>query len=73
MGTLTVHPARVAADASSLVVYNGAPYKSIAWSLTGGGTLTVLSTMTNESGAASAVYHPGTIGDTVSVGVTVGT
>lgn len=73
MGTLTAFPVKVRDDATSLLVYKGAPHVSIAWSLTGAGTLEAFSTVTDETGVAAAKYTPGTAGQTVTVGVTVGT
>lgn len=73
MGTLAAFPKEVRDDATSLLVYKGAPHVSIAWSLTGSGTLTALSQFTSEAGVAGAVYTPGTAGQTVTVGVIVGT
>jgi hypothetical protein len=70
--SLTAYPSRVAADATSLVIYQGQPRRSVSWLLTGSGTLTPLSTTTDDAGMAAARYTPGTVGDAVTIQVTFG-
>lgn len=72
MGTLTAYPAQVRADATSMIAYQGEPLRAIQWSLTGSGTLQPLSSTTDASGMAAAKYTPGTVGEVITVGVTVG-
>lgn len=71
-GTITAYPPAPSADASTLLVYRGAALRSVAWSLTGSGTLAALSLATDHAGMAAARYTPGTIGATVSVQVVAG-
>lgn len=70
--TITAYPTAVAANATSLVVYQGAPKKSVLWTLVGSGTLTPLSVSTDDAGMAAARYTPGTVGDVVTIQVTAG-
>ena len=72
MGTLTSYPAGVAADASSLLLYQGVPNRAVQWALTGSGTLAALSARTDHAGVAAARYTPGTVGATVLIEVTAG-
>jgi hypothetical protein len=73
MGTLAAYPDKVRADASTLVMYQGAANRAIQWSLTGSGTLLPLTDYTDVAGRAAAIYTPGSEGDVITVGVTVGT
>lgn len=68
--SLTAYPSRVSADATALVVYQGVPRRTVAWTLTGSGTLTPLSLTTDDAGMAAARYTPGTVGDAVTIQVT---
>ena len=72
MGTLTAFPNAVAADASSLLLYQGLPNRAVAWALTGSGTLAALSAKTDHAGVAAARYTPGTVGATILIEVTAG-
>lgn len=68
---------RVLADGGTTFVVEGAPALSaITWLLTGGGTLTPMTSSANSSGVATAIYRasagtPATSGSTVTVGATV--
>jgi hypothetical protein len=68
---ITAYPAEVATDASSFLVYTGEPNVAVDWNLTGDGTLSVITDVTDASGRAWAKYTPGTLG-TKTVDVTVG-
>lgn len=72
MGALTAHPSGVAADASSLLLYQGLQNRAVQWALTGSGTLVALSAKTDHAGVAAARYTPGTVGATVSIEVHAG-
>jgi hypothetical protein len=64
LNTVTLFPARVRVDATSLAVFSGLPLIAVDWSLfTGDGTLTPITNETNEQGIAFATYTPGTEGD----------
>jgi hypothetical protein len=72
--TLVAHPSTVQTDATSLLIYTGAANVSVDWTLTGDGTLTVLTDQTDAGGKAWARYTPGTVGGhnvDVEVGVPV--
>lgn len=69
---ITAYPSRVRADATALIVYQGAPNRAISWTLTGSGTLEPLSHYTDAAGRAGARYTPGDAGETVTVEVTAG-
>lgn len=60
----------VAHDSSCLVTFTGQPFKVVTWSLTGSGSLTILTGVTDANGVAVAKYTPGTLGDTPTVSVT---
>lgn len=70
--TITVYPISVRADASALIVYHGAPARTVSWSLAGSGTLTPLTEFTDANGNAAAKYLPGTIGATVVITAVAG-
>lgn len=70
--SLTATPARVRADATALLVLIGPPNRSLAWTITGSGSLSNLSLRTDAQGRATCIYNPGTPGDEVTVGVTYG-
>ena len=70
---ITAYPSRVAADASSIVVFSGLPNVTVAWSLIGTGTLMPISAYTGAAGTAHAIYTPGIVGETVTIQVTHGT
>lgn len=72
MGTLTAYPSQVRADATCLLVYNGLPNKSVAWVLTGSGSIASLALATDSTGRAAAIYTPGTEGDTITIEVVSG-
>lgn len=55
-------PSTVPVDGTSFLVYTGQPNKAIDWTLTGDGTLTVLTDQTDAGGKAWARYTPGTVG-----------
>ena len=59
----------VRADGSCVIVFTGPPYRSILWTLSGSGTLTLISEVTDAQGVALARYTPGTAGDTPTVSV----
>lgn len=69
---ITAYPSKVAADATSLVIFSGAPNVTVAWALIGTGTLVPANLYTDVSGAAYAVYTPGIVGETVTIQVTHG-
>jgi len=68
-------PINVRVDASSLVTVTAAPNRSVAWTLTGTGTLVVISDITDSQGRAHAKYvpDPGTEGNSVQVDAAYGT
>lgn len=57
----------VKADASVLLVFTGPPNRYVSWGLTGSGTLSIITQVTDASGVALAKYTPGTVGDTPTV------
>lgn len=66
--TIYAEPPQVAVDATSLVILVGPPDRAVTWSLTGSGTLTIISPYTNEDGLAMALYTPDdNVGETVIV------
>ena len=72
--TLVAIPSTVAVDGTSFLLYTGQPDVAVDWSLTGDGTLTVLTDQTDNAGRAWARYTPGSIGSKnvdVEVGVPV--
>lgn len=69
---ITIYPPRVRVDASALVVYTGAPNRTVVWQLTGGGTLTPLTEATDGNGQAAATYVPGIAGATITIEVESG-
>jgi hypothetical protein len=69
---ITAYPAQVRADATALIIYSGAPNRTLEWRLTGSGTLTPITARTNDAGQAAAKYTPGSAGDTVSIEVECG-
>lgn len=71
LNTITAYPTEVATDATSFLVYTGEPNVAVDWGLTGDGTLTVITDVTDAFGRAWAKYTPGTLG-TKTVDVTVG-
>lgn len=60
---------QVPTDGSCLIVFTGPPYRAVLWSLSGTGTLTLISEVTDAQGVALARYNPGTAGDTPTVSV----
>lgn len=64
---IRAYPSSVAADATSLLVYKGPANVTVAWALTGAGTLTPGPGHTDANGYAHAVYSPGTGSPIVSV------
>lgn len=70
--TVKAYPSRVAADATSLVIFSGDPNVSVKWTLTGSGTLTPGTEHTDAAGQAYAVYTPGIVGETVTITATHG-
>lgn len=72
MSTVSAYPSEVRADATSMLIFRGAPNVSVEWSLTGGGTLVPGSAYTDASGQAYAIYTPGTVGEVVTIEVTHG-
>lgn len=71
-GKVAAYPSIVHADATSLIVYQGAPNRAISWTLTGSGTLEPLSHYTDAAGRAGARYTPGDAGDIVTVEAAAG-
>lgn len=69
--TITAYPSQVGTDATSFLVYTGAPNVGVDWNLTGDGSLSVITDYTNAIGQAFAKYTPGTVG-TKTIDVTVG-
>lgn len=68
--TLKAMPSsRVASDGSCLVVFTGPANRTVLWNLTGAGTLTIISEVTDALGVALAKYTPGTAGTTVTITV----
>jgi hypothetical protein len=65
-------PPVVRAGATALAVYSGLPLRSVAWSLSGPGTLVALGTHTDASGTAAARVAPVTAGDMITVTVVAG-
>ena len=70
--SLYAFPPQVRADATSLLVLLGPPDRAVTWSISGSGSLTILSDRTDAQGRAYARYHPGTPGDTPTVSATYG-
>lgn len=60
---------QVPTDGSCLIVFTGPPYRAVLWTLSGTGTLTLISEVTDAQGVALARYNPGTAGDTPTVSV----
>lgn len=46
-------------DADAWVVFTGDPGKLLSWSIVGPGTLSNMSTVTDENGIGRALYTPG--------------
>ena len=72
MATLRATQRRVAAGASTLIVFSGAPNVAIEWQLDGPGELRDAATKTSDNGAASAVYEPGLIEGSATITVNYG-
>lgn len=70
---ISVWPSTVREDASALVVYLGKPSRPVQWTLTGGGTLAAIHTVTTDAGVAAARYTPaaGSAGTAASISVLV--
>lgn len=74
INTLIAIPSSVQLDGTSFLVYTGEPNVAVDWTLTGDGTLTVLTDQTDGAGKAWARYTPGTLGShnvDVEVGIPV--
>lgn len=61
---------RVAEDSSCLLVFSGPLNRTVTWNLTGPGSLTIFTEVTDANGIALARYNPGSAGDTPTVSVT---
>lgn len=61
---------QVPVDGHCLLVFTGPAYRAVQWTLTGPGTLTLISEVTDAQGVALARYNPGEAGDTPTVSVT---
>ncbi|MDE2399297.1 MAG: hypothetical protein KGM91_27965 [Burkholderiales bacterium] len=70
---ISAYPPNPQAGGSALLVFSGIPNVTVAWSLTGSGTLTPQGIATDARGVASALYTPGTAGDKPTVTCTHGT
>ena len=72
--TLIAIPSTVHVDGTSFLLYTGQPDVAVDWTLTGDGTLSVLTDQTDAAGRAWARYTPGSIGSKnvdVEVGIPV--
>lgn len=69
---IRIEPSPVRVDATALVIYQGAPGRTVAWTLVGSGILTPLNTVTDGNGLAAARYTPALAGETVTIEVTAG-
>jgi hypothetical protein len=68
---ITAMPSQIVADDSScLLVYSGSANRAVTWELAGGGSLSILSDVTDANGVATARYNPGVAGDTPIISVT---
>lgn len=56
--TITALPARIRADATALVIVMAAPNRTVAWSMSGPGTLEIITDVTDAGGRAYAKYVP---------------
>lgn len=72
MSTITAYPSRVRADATAFLVFEGQPWRTVEWSLTGTGSIEALQEYTDERGIAYAKYTPGTVGTSPVITVTMG-
>lgn len=66
------YPNPVRANATSRVMFQGAPHCAINWSLVGEGTLSNVDDYTDSDGRAWAMFTPGTADQTVVITVTYG-
>lgn len=72
--SLTANPARVRADGSTLLVFQGPPGMIVAWRVTSGpGHVVALAGVTDAAGRAWAVYYPDGGSGTARVRVEHGT
>lgn len=72
--TITAYPSAPRADASSLLAFDGPANVLVSWSVTAGpGTVTALSSTTDATGRAWALYKPNGVEGTATVRVDHGT
>lgn len=57
-------------DGSCLIVFTGPANRHVTWTMSGTGTLSILSEFTDASGVALARYNPGSAGDQPTITVT---
>lgn len=69
---IRIEPSPVRVDATALVIYQGAPGRTVQWSLVGSGILEPLNSVTDGNGLAGARYTPAVAGETVTINVTAG-
>lgn len=71
---IILYPAGPREDGGALVIYTGTAQRSVAWSLTGSGSLTPITTYTDHNGQAGARYAaaPGTAGERITITVSAG-
>ena len=67
---ISATPSSVRVDATALVIYQGAPNRTVTWTLTGSGTLQAINAFTDANGSAAAKYTPGTPGAIVTIQAT---
>lgn len=60
----------VASDSGCLLAFTGEPNKTVLWAITGTGTLTILTNVTDANGVAMARYTAGTAGTQPTITVT---
>ena len=70
--SLDAYPQAVRADATSLLVLLGPPDRAVTWSISGSGSLAIITERTDGQGRAYARYTPGTMGDTPTVTASYG-
>lgn len=68
--TISAMPASLRADASALLAFDGPAHVIVAWSIVSGpGTVTPLSSATDATGRAWAVYRPNGASGTATIRV----
>lgn len=64
---LTANPTRVRADATALILFQGAPALAVTFSAVPSGSILGAQTVTDAQGRAYCVYVPDTPGDVVTI------